>query len=87
MAESNGNNWRVNKKVDLSVIVQLVLLASLILGSWINLQRQLDLLHRDVTTLVHSNEKFCEKVERLSEKMIGHEYRIKTVETSLSKAD
>lgn len=87
MAESNNSGWRINRKVDLSVIVQLVLLASLIVGSWVNLQRQLDLLQRDVAELIRNNQKFCEKLEDLSEKAIAHEYRITATETRLSKAN
>ena len=34
--------WSFNRQINLSVLVQLVLLASLIVGSWVNLQRQLD---------------------------------------------
>jgi hypothetical protein len=31
------NNWKFDRQVNLGVIVQLVLLASLIVGSWVNL--------------------------------------------------
>ena len=44
MAEANSKSWQFNRQINVSVLVQLVLLASLIVGSWVNLQRQLDLL-------------------------------------------
>lgn len=54
MTPGNTKGWRLNRQINLSVIVQLVLLASLIVGSWVNLQRQLDLLQRDVSMLLQS---------------------------------
>ena len=56
-------------------------LASLILGSWLNLQRQ-----RDVTMLLKTNETFTEKLERLSNRTISHEYRLQAIEKSLGQA-
>ena len=54
MTTGNIKGWRLNRQINLSIIVQLVLLASLIVGSWLNLQRQLDLLQRDVSMLLQS---------------------------------
>jgi flagellar biosynthesis chaperone FliJ len=58
----------------------LAFLASLIVGSWMNLQRQLDLLQRDVTSLLESQKQSAEKVEALQEKVISHEFRLKHLE-------
>jgi flagellar biosynthesis chaperone FliJ len=66
--------------VNLSVLVQLAFLASLIVGSWVNLQRQLDSLQRDVTSLLESQKRSSEKVEQLQEKIISHEFRLKHLE-------
>jgi len=74
------NRWHFDKQVNLSVLVQLVLLAGLILGSWVNLQRQLDLLGRDVKQLLTAQEKFCSKIEQLGEKSISYEYRLRAAE-------
>jgi flagellar biosynthesis chaperone FliJ len=49
-------------------------------GSWVNLQRQLDLLQRDVTSLLESQRRATEKVETLQEKVISHEFRLKQLE-------
>jgi flagellar biosynthesis chaperone FliJ len=68
--------------VNLSVLVQLAFLASLIVGSWVNLQRQLDSLQRDVTSLLENQKRFTEKVEHLQEKSISHEFRLKLLETT-----
>ena len=77
MTRQNGKTWRLNKTVNLSVLVQLAFLASLIVGSWINLQRQLDSLQRDVTSLLENQKRSTEKVEALQEKVISHEFRLK----------
>jgi hypothetical protein len=80
MMRGNGKTWRLNRTVNLSVLVQLAFLGSLILGSWVNLQRQLDLLQRDVTSLLESQKRSADKVESLQEKVISHEFRLKNLE-------
>ena len=61
MAKRNSKSWQFNRQINVSVLVQLVLLASLIVGSWVNLQRQLDLLQRDVGMLLQSQKNFEQK--------------------------
>ena len=84
MTEDRGqktkDGWSFNRQVNLSVLVQLVLLASLIVGSWVNLQRQLDGLCRDVSSLVEDTKQFQMKLETLTEKQIAHEYRLRAAE-------
>lgn len=80
MARQNGRTWRLNKTVNLSVLVQLAFLATLIVGSWVNLQRQLDSLQRDVTSLLETQRRSTEKVEILQEKVISHEFRLRQLE-------
>ena len=63
MAEANSKTWQFNRQINASVLVQLVLLAGLIIGSWVNLQRQLDLLQHDVTMLLQSQRRFDQKLE------------------------
>ena len=87
MTPSHSKSWRLNRQVNLSVIVQLILLASLIVGSWLNLQRQLDLLQRDVNMLLQSQDNLQEKIESLWTQNISHEYRLQAVEKHLTKAD
>jgi hypothetical protein len=87
MAGENSNKWRLNRQINLSVIVQLLLLASLIVGSWVNLQRQLDLLQRDVNMLLDGQRKFEQKLELLWSKSISHEYRLRAIEKNNSKND
>ena len=80
MVRQNDKSWRLNKTVNLSVLVQLAFLATLIVGSWVNLQRQLDSLQRDVTSLLETQRRSTEKVEVLQEKVISHEFRLKQLE-------
>jgi hypothetical protein len=69
------------------VLVQLVFLASLIVGSWINLQRQLDLLQHDVTLLLQCQKNFDVKLESLSATSISYEYRLRALEKRVSEVD
>jgi hypothetical protein len=87
MSEGNSKSWQFNRKVNLSVLIQLVFLASLIVGSWVNLQRQLDLLQHDVTALLQNQKNFEQKLESLQVKSISYEYRIQAVEKALTKSD
>jgi len=87
MVQENSKSWQFNRQVNLSVLIQLIFLASLIVGSWVNLQRQLDLLQRDVTMLLQCQRNFEQKLETLSAKSISYEYRIRAIEKHISKAD
>ena len=87
MAEGNFKSWQFNRQINVSVLVQLVLLASLIVGSWVNLQRQLDLLQRDVTYLCQCQKDFQQKLELLQSKSISYEYRLRALERDLNKTD
>lgn len=80
MANNNPSSWRLDRRISLSVLVQLMVLASLIVGSWLNLQRQLDLLQRDVTMLLGAQERCAQKIETLSAQSLEHEYRLETLE-------
>lgn len=75
-----NTRWKLDKKINMSVLVQLLTLAGLIVGSWINLQRQLDLLGRDVRQLLTTQEKYCEKMEQLQERTVAHEYQIREMQ-------
>jgi hypothetical protein len=86
MTPGNSKSWRLNRQINLSMIVQLVLLASLILGSWVNLQRQLDLLQRDVSMLLQSQNSIEQKLESLWTKSISYEYRLQAVEKRATKS-
>ena len=85
MAVRNRRSLRFDRQINASVLVQLVLLAALIIGSWVNLQRQLDLLQHDVTTLLQSQSHFEQKLESLSAKSISYEYRLRAIERHIPK--
>ncbi len=87
MGESNSRGWHFHKQINLSVLVQLVFLASLIIGSWVNLQRQLDLLAKDVAVLIESQKDIKCKIEQLTEKSISYDYRLRAVEKQFLKSD
>ena len=80
MSKPSEENWKFYRRIDVSVIIQIVLLAGLIISSWVNLQSQLDVLQRDVNQLLQCNREFKQKLETLSGKNIVIEYRLKTLE-------
>jgi len=73
-------NFHISKQVNLSFFIQLTLLASLIIGSWINLQTQLNILQRDVSLLLQCQERITKKIELINEKTIAFEYRLRAIE-------
>ncbi|HNS19929.1 MAG TPA: hypothetical protein PKH24_05490 [Sedimentisphaerales bacterium] len=84
MAKENSVHWRLDRRINLSVLLQLMVLASLILGSWVNLQRQLDLLQHDVAMLLQSQKDFQQRLETLSERSLSCEYRLQAAEKQLA---
>jgi len=87
MTNDNSKSWQLNRQINVSTLVQLVLLACLIIGSYVNLQRQLDLLQRDVTMLLQCQKDFSRKLEDLSATSISYEYRLRAVEKGTAKAE
>ena len=83
MTKKNPGNWQFNRQVNISVLVQLVFLASLIIGSWVNLQRQLDLLQKDVDLLLQCQKDFQHKQEAISATSIAYEYRLRSIEKNI----
>ena len=80
MTEKDKGAWRLNRQVSLSFVLEMVLLGSLIVGSWFNLQSRLDLLGRDVELLLERQRDFCSRLDAMQEKTIAHEYRLRAVE-------
>lgn len=87
MTKTTSAAWRLDRRINLSVLLQLMVLASLILGSWVNLQRQLDLLQHDVATLVQSQKDFQRKLEQITERSLSCEYRLRAVEGRADSAE
>ncbi len=80
MNVQNIKNWRLSRQMNVSMIVQLILLAFLIVGSWVNLQSRLDCLQRDVGMLLTNQQEFQRELRILSEKSITYELRLQAVE-------
>ena len=79
--------WNFNKQIDLSVLVQLVFLAALIVGTWVNLQQQLLVLQHDITSLLETQKIFQQRIEELTRTSISYEYRLRSIEKILPQAD
>ena len=87
MAESEKKNWYFNKQIDLSVLVQIVFLAVLIVGTWVNLQKQLSILQHDITSLIETQKDFQQRIEELTRISITYEYRLRAIEKKIPDAD
>jgi len=87
MAKTSDSRWRLDRQISISVLIQLLLLASLIVGTWVNLQRQLDLLQHDVTLLLECQKGFEQKLELLQAKSISYEYRLRAIESKHEAAE
>jgi membrane protein involved in colicin uptake len=87
MAEKEKKNWYFNRQIDLSVLTQIIFLAILIVGSWVNLQKQLSLLQHDITSLLETQKQFQQRIEELSKTSITYEYRLRWLEKQMPEAD
>lgn len=85
--ENKNKQWNFNKQFDLSVLVQIIFLAVLIVGSWVNLQKQLFVLQHDITMLLETQRQFQERIEQLNKASICYEYRLRAIEKRLPDAD
>jgi len=73
-------SWRFSRQLTVSAVVELVLLAGLIVGSYVNLQRQLALLQRDVSVLLQWQQRLEQRLEQLRGQAVAHEYRLRALE-------
>jgi hypothetical protein len=83
MTRAKTIQWRLDRRISVAVLLQLMVLASMILGSWLNLQRQIDSVQHDVTTLLANQKESQQKLERLSSQSLSCEYRLQAVERRL----
>ncbi len=81
---TNNNRWRLDRHLNVAMLVQLVLLASLILGHWMDSQRRLDRVSYDVARLGEQLERFGERLENVSDRTIAHEERLRTMERQVA---
>jgi len=85
MTQNNNNRqrWIFNKQINLSIIVQLLFLAILIIGTWVKLQKQLTILQHDMTRLIQTQQQFQKRIELLDKANICFEYRLIAVEKTI----
>ncbi len=81
MQTTNDFRWRMDRQLNLAMLIQLVLLASLILGQWMDTQRRLDRVSYDVARLGEQLEQFGRRLDDIGEKTIANEVRLSVLET------
>jgi hypothetical protein len=72
--------WRMSRQVNVSMVVQVALLASLIVGNWVDGQRRMDRLGYDMTRVIEQVRQIGERMDGVNERTISHEYRLRAVE-------
>ena len=82
MRDEKVRQWQLSRHLSISEVVQLILLGTLIVGSWVNLQCQLDLLGHDVSQILHCQKDFQVRIENMQITSIKHEYRLRAVENN-----
>jgi Tfp pilus assembly protein PilN len=82
-----NKQWYFSRQVDLSVLVQIAFLAVLIVGTWVNLQKQLSLLQHDITSLLETQKQFQQRLEELNRLSITYEYRLRWLEKQTPEAE
>lgn len=74
--------WRMSRQVNVSMVIQLVLLASLIVGQWMDTQRRLDRVSYDMIQLSKQLDRFGERLDTIGEKTTTHDVRLSVLETN-----
>ena len=77
---NDGSEWRFRREVTLGTLLQVVVFLGMVVASWSNLQRELAVIHWDLTQLIESNREQLQKVETLAGKVEYHEYRLGRIE-------
>ena len=80
MSAANHSRWQMSRQVNVSMVVQLALLASLIVGNWVDGQRRMDRLSYDMTRVIDQVRQIGERMDSVNERTISHEYRLRAVE-------
>jgi len=80
MSAANHSRWQMSRQVNVSMVVQVALLASLIVGNWVDGQRRMDRLSYDMTRVIDQVRQIGERMDSVNERTISHEYRLRAVE-------
>jgi len=80
----NQHHWTFDRQINISTIVQLLFLAILIVGTWVNLQKQLTILQHDMTRLIQTQQQFQQKIEMLDRAGMSLDYRIAAIEKTMN---
>ena len=81
----DGSVWRFRREVTLGTLLQLVVLLAMVMASWSNLQRELAVIHRDLTQLIESNREQLQRIETLVRRVEHHEYRLGRIEAEVDE--
>ena len=78
--QTQKNGWVFKREVNLNMLIQIIMLAGLIISSWVNIQKQLFILQHDVNLILEKQNDYQAKLDCFNERTLAMEYRIKGVE-------
>ena len=74
------SSWCFRREVTLGTVLHIIVILSMVIAGWSNLQKELVLIRHELTQLIISKEQLCEHMEKLSERSRSHDYRIMKLE-------
>ena len=84
-AKGGAAVWRFRREVTLGTLLQLVVLLAMVIASWSNLQRELAVIHHDLTQLIESNRQQLQRIETLVRRVEHHEYRLGRIDAGMDE--
>ena len=78
--EKHESVWSFRREITLGTLLQLVTLVVVLVAAWVNLQKDMVLIHHELARLVQVYDKLQQHIECLTEESLEHEYRLQALE-------
>lgn len=77
------NGWVFKREINLNMMIQIIMLAGLIISSWVNIQKQLCLMQHDVNLILEKQNAHQVKLDDFNERTLAMEFRITNIEKQI----
>ena len=81
------SRWSFRREVTLGTVLHIIIILSMVIAGWSNLQQELALIRYELTQLVLSKERLCEHMEKLDEQSRRFDYRIMKLEEKTRRSE
>ena len=78
--------WEISKTLNITMVIQMVLLAGLIFNSWKDVEYQLDILKKDTAKIIETQNNICDLQKQEELKFVTLECRIQSLEQKINKS-